>query len=107
MTFYGERFHRKDEEDIWEQLKQMLLNPASDEEIALNKQQEQAKNNVVENVEIPKVEESHVVSQEEIISSMPTGNIIEPSETFKEEIPTINNMVEEEPIIETKIEIRG
>ena len=43
MTFYGERFHRKDEEDIWEQLKQMLLNPASDEEIALNKQQEQAK----------------------------------------------------------------
>ena len=43
MTFYGERFHRKDEEDIWEQLKQMLLNPASEEEIALNKQQEQAK----------------------------------------------------------------
>ena len=43
MAFYGERFHHKDEEDIWKQLKQMLLNPASDEEIALNKHQEQAK----------------------------------------------------------------
>ena len=26
MTFYGERFRREDEEDIWEELKQMLLN---------------------------------------------------------------------------------
>lgn len=42
MAFYGERFRRPDEEDIWEELKQMLLNPPSEQEIALKKQQEQA-----------------------------------------------------------------
>ena len=26
MAFYGELFRKKDEEDIWEELKQMLLN---------------------------------------------------------------------------------
>ena len=43
MTFYGERFQRDDEEDIWEQLKQMLLNQSSGQEMLLKKQQEQAK----------------------------------------------------------------
>lgn len=42
MAFYGERFRRPDEEDIWEELRQMLLNPPSEQEIALKKQQEQA-----------------------------------------------------------------
>ena len=34
---------KKDEEDIWEELRQMLLNPPSEQEIALKKQEEQAK----------------------------------------------------------------
>ena len=41
MSFYGELFRKKDEEDIWEELKQMLLNPPSEQEIALKKQEEQ------------------------------------------------------------------
>ena len=43
MSFYGELFRKKDEEDIWEELRQMLLNPPSEQEIALKKQEEQAK----------------------------------------------------------------
>ena len=42
MAFWLDRFRRPDEEDIWEELKQMLLNPPSEQEIALKKQQEQA-----------------------------------------------------------------
>ncbi len=42
MAFYGERFRRQDEEDIWEELMQMLLNLPSEQEIALKKQEEQA-----------------------------------------------------------------
>ena len=42
MAFWLDRFRREDEEDIWEELKQMLLNPPSEQEIALKKQQEQA-----------------------------------------------------------------
>ena len=43
MSFWGERYRRPDEEDIWEELKQMLLNSPSEQEIALKKQEEQAK----------------------------------------------------------------
>lgn len=43
MAFYGELFRKKDEEDIWEELKRMLRNPPTEEEIALKKQQEQTK----------------------------------------------------------------
>ena len=42
MVFWSDRFRREDEEDIWEELKQMLMNPPSEQEIALKKQQEQA-----------------------------------------------------------------
>ena len=41
MSFYGELFRKKDEEDIWEELRQMLINPPSEQEIALKKQEEQ------------------------------------------------------------------
>lgn len=43
MAFYGERFRRDDEEDIWEELKRMLINPIPEEEMTLKHQQEQAK----------------------------------------------------------------
>ncbi len=43
MVFWLDRFHREDEEDIWEELRQMLLNPPSEEEIAMKKRLEQAK----------------------------------------------------------------
>ena len=61
MTFYGERFRRRDEEDIWEELRQMLLNPHSEQEIALKKQEEQAKidatlEKMFPNVKKPKTE---------------------------------------------------
>ena len=42
MVFWSDRFRREDEEDIWEELKQKLMNPPSEQEIALKKQQEQA-----------------------------------------------------------------
>ena len=42
MAFWLDRFRRPDEEDIWEELRQMLLNSPSEQEIALKKQQEQA-----------------------------------------------------------------
>ena len=45
MAFYGERLKREDEEDIWEELKRMLMNPISEEEMTLKHQQEQAKIN--------------------------------------------------------------
>ena len=38
MTFWLDRFKKDDEEDIWEELKQMLANPPSEQEIALKKQ---------------------------------------------------------------------
>ena len=41
MVFWSDRFRREDEEDIWEELKQMLMNPPSEQEIALKKQKEQ------------------------------------------------------------------
>ena len=41
MVFFGERFRRDDEEDIWEELRQMLLNAPSEEEQWLNKKREQ------------------------------------------------------------------
>ena len=41
MTFWLDRFKKDDEEDIWEELKQMLANPPSEQEIALKKQKEQ------------------------------------------------------------------
>ena len=34
MTFFGERFRRDDEEDIWEELKYWLENPVSETEKA-------------------------------------------------------------------------
>ena len=43
MTFWLDRFRKDDEEDIWEELKQMLLEQPSDQEIALKNQQEQSK----------------------------------------------------------------
>ena len=43
MAFYAERFRREDEEDIWEELKRMLMNPIPKEEMTLKQQQEQAK----------------------------------------------------------------
>ena len=43
MAFWLDRFKKEDEEDIWEELKQILLNPPSEQEIALKKQEEQAK----------------------------------------------------------------
>ena len=43
MSFWLDRFRKEDEEDIWEELKQMLLNSPSEQEIALKKQEEQAK----------------------------------------------------------------
>lgn len=45
MTFWADRFRRKDEEDIWKELRQQLLNPPSQEELQLKKQQEQAQIN--------------------------------------------------------------
>ena len=33
MAFWGERFRRPDEEDLWEELRQMLANPPSEQEI--------------------------------------------------------------------------
>ena len=35
MAFYGERFRREDEEDIWEELKRMLMKNLQ-KEISLN-----------------------------------------------------------------------
>ena len=43
MAFWLDRFKKDDEDDIWEELRQMLLNPPSEQEIALKKQEEQAK----------------------------------------------------------------
>ena len=43
MAFWLDRFRKDDEEDIWEELKQMLLEQPSDQEIALKNQQEQSK----------------------------------------------------------------
>ena len=37
MAFWGERFRRDDEEDIWEELKQLLANPPSEQEIMQKK----------------------------------------------------------------------
>ena len=42
MAFWGERFRRDDEEDIWEELKQLLANPPSEQEIMQKKKEEQA-----------------------------------------------------------------
>ena len=42
MVFYGERFRRDDEEDIWEELKRMITNQPTEEEVFLKKKQEQA-----------------------------------------------------------------
>ena len=47
MGFYGERFRRPNEKDIWEELRQMLINQPSEQEIALKEQQEQAEINSV------------------------------------------------------------
>ena len=56
MAFYGERFRRPDEEDIWEELRQMILNPPTEEEIALKKQQEQAQINAILDRVFPDIE---------------------------------------------------
>ena len=50
MAFYGERFRRKDEEDIWEELKRMLMNPIPKEEMTLKQQQEQAKIDTIHHI---------------------------------------------------------
>ena len=42
MVFFGERFRRDDEEDIWEELKKMITNQPTEEEVFLKKKQEQA-----------------------------------------------------------------
>ena len=42
MAFYGERFRRLDEEDIWEELKKMLTNHPSEAEKLQKKKEEQA-----------------------------------------------------------------
>lgn len=42
MSFWLDRFRRKDEEDIWEELRQMILNTPSEDEIALKNKEEQA-----------------------------------------------------------------
>lgn len=47
MRFWGERFKRDDEEDIWEELKQELLNPPSEIELFNKKKLEETKINEV------------------------------------------------------------
>ena len=42
MVFWAERFRRDDEEDIWEELKRMITNQLTEEEVFLKKKQEQA-----------------------------------------------------------------
>ena len=42
MAFYGERFRRPDEEDIWEELAKMISNPPSEAELMQKKKEEQA-----------------------------------------------------------------
>ena len=42
MVFYGERFRRDDEEDIWEELKRMITNQPTEEEVFFKNKQEQA-----------------------------------------------------------------
>ncbi len=42
MAFWLDRFRREDEEDIWEELRQMILNAPSENEIALKNKEEQA-----------------------------------------------------------------
>ena len=42
MAFFGERFRRDDEEDIWEELRQIIANPPSEQEIMQKKKAEQA-----------------------------------------------------------------
>ena len=37
MAFYGERFQRPDEEDIWEELAKMISNPPSEVELMQKK----------------------------------------------------------------------
>ena len=72
MTFYGERFRRPDEEDIWEELRQMLLNPPSQEEINLKKQQEQAKIDAAMERMFPdekKVKKEPYLTKEELFGS--------------------------------------
>ena len=39
MAFYGERFRRPDEEDIWEELKYWLQNPITEHEQAVRNQE--------------------------------------------------------------------
>ena len=42
MAFYADRFRKPDEDDIWEELKRMMKNPPSEQEIAQKKLGEQA-----------------------------------------------------------------
>ena len=42
MAFWGERFRRPDEDDLWEELRQMIANPPSEQEIMQKKKAEQA-----------------------------------------------------------------
>mgnify|MGYP003296574180 CR=1 FL=1 len=39
MAFYGERFRRPEEEDIWEELKRMITNQPTEEEVFFKNKQ--------------------------------------------------------------------
>lgn len=72
MAFYGELFRKKDEEDIWEELKQMLLNSPSEQEITLKKQEEQVKiNAALERMfpDLPKQQTEPYLNHEELFGT--------------------------------------
>ena len=72
--FWGEQFRRPDEEDIWEELKKMITNPPTEEEIRLKKQQDQEWINSILDKAFPnepKIEKEPYLTLEELGFEVP------------------------------------
>ena len=73
MAFWGERFRRPDEEDLWEELRQMIANPPSEQEIMQKKKAEQAWiDSVLEQAfpDEPKVQKEPYLKYEELMEGI-------------------------------------
>ena len=95
--FWGEQFENPEEETIWEELKQMLTNPPSEQEIALKKQKEQEWIDSILNKAFPdepKIKEEPYLTPKELGFEIPDKKIYAETDYGKSKSLQNNSLLE-------------
>ena len=95
--FWGEQFEDPEEENIWEELKQMITNPPTEQEIALKKQKEQEWIDSILNKAFPdepKIKEEPYLTPKELGFEIPDKKIYAETDYGKSKSLQNNSLLE-------------